>query len=124
MKNKLNELRVVDLFAGGGGLTLGFKYAGFNIVAAFDNWRPAVELYRRNFIDRMGHLAQETGTTIYAWALMANHVHILLRTGSMGLPKYMRRLLTGYALTYNHRHSRHGYLFQDRYKSRVCDEDT
>ena len=42
----------------------------------------------------------------------------------MGLPKYMRRLLTGYALTYNRRHSRHGYLFQDRYKSMVCDEDT
>jgi putative transposase len=79
---------------------------------------------RRNFIDRMGGLAEETGTKIYAWALMANHVHILLRTGSMGLPKYMRRLLTGYALTYNRRHSRHGYLFQDRYKSMVCDEDT
>ena len=79
---------------------------------------------RRNFIDRMGGLAEEIGTKIYAWALMANHVHILLRTGPMGLPKYMRRLLTGYALTYNRRHSRHGYLFQDRYKSMVCDEDT
>ena len=54
---------------------------------------------------------------------MSNHVHILLRTGPGGLPKYMRRLLTGYAITYNRRHSRHGYLFQDRYKSIVCDED-
>ncbi len=79
---------------------------------------------RRNFIASMEDLAEETGTKIYAWTLMANHAHILLRTGSMGLPKYMRRLLTGYALTYNRRHSRHGYLFQDRYKSMVCDEDT
>jgi hypothetical protein len=39
------------------------------------------------------------------------------------LAKYMRRLLTGYAITYNRRHSRRGYLFQDRYKSIVCDED-
>jgi len=35
----------------------------------------------------------------------------------------MRRLLTGYAISFNRRHSRHGYLFQDRYKSVVCDED-
>ena len=35
----------------------------------------------------------------------------------------MRRLLTGYAVTYNLRHSRHGHLFQNRYHSIVCDED-
>jgi len=35
----------------------------------------------------------------------------------------MRRLLTGYAITYNIRHRRHGHLFQNRYKSIVCDED-
>lgn len=42
-------MRVVDLFSGGGGLTLGFQNAGYNIVAAFDNWKIAVELYRKNF---------------------------------------------------------------------------
>ena len=35
----------------------------------------------------------------------------------------MRRLLTGYAIGYNLRHGRHGHLFQNRYKSIVCDED-
>ncbi|NOX17198.1 MAG: DNA cytosine methyltransferase [Chlorobi bacterium] len=44
-------MNVVDLFAGGGGLSLGFQNAGYNIVAAFDNWDPAVSLYRRNFKD-------------------------------------------------------------------------
>ncbi len=44
-------MKVVDLFAGGGGLSLGFINAGFAIEAAFDNWRPAVELYRKNFSD-------------------------------------------------------------------------
>lgn len=78
---------------------------------------------RKDFIMRMGDLALELETKIYAWALMRNHVHILLRSGSRGLAKYMRRLLTGYAITYNRRHSRRGYLFQDRYKSIVCDED-
>jgi DNA (cytosine-5)-methyltransferase 1 len=42
-------MRTVDLFAGGGGLTLGFARAGFNVVAAFDSWDAAVELYRKNF---------------------------------------------------------------------------
>jgi DNA (cytosine-5)-methyltransferase 1 len=42
-------LRTVDLFSGCGGLSLGFQNAGYNIVAAFDNWRPAVDVYRMNF---------------------------------------------------------------------------
>lgn len=78
---------------------------------------------RRDFITRMGDLALELETKVYAWVLMGTHVHILLRSGPKGLAKYMRRLLTGYAITYNRRHSRRGYLFQDRYKSIVCDED-
>lgn len=43
------EYRVVDLFAGCGGLSLGFQNAGFNIVAAFDNWDEAIDIYKRNF---------------------------------------------------------------------------
>jgi REP element-mobilizing transposase RayT len=75
------------------------------------------------FINQMGTIALETETTIYAWALLTNHAHILLRSGPFGLPNYMRRLLTGYATFFNHRHRRHGHLFQNRYKSIVCEED-
>ncbi len=78
---------------------------------------------RKRFIVRMGDLATKTETRIYAWSLMTNHAHILLRSGLLGLPKYMRRLLTGYAVTYNLRHGRHGHLFQNRYRSIVCEED-
>lgn len=42
-------MRCVDLFAGCGGLSLGFQNAGFFIVAAFDNWDAAVEIYKQNF---------------------------------------------------------------------------
>ena len=78
---------------------------------------------RQNFVRRLGDLAKETETRIYAWSLMTNHAHLLLRSGPLGLPKYMRRFLTGYAVTYNLRHLRHGHLFQNRYHSIVCDED-
>ncbi len=78
---------------------------------------------RQNFVKRLGDLAEETETKVYAWSLLTNHAHLLLRTGSSGLPKFMRRFLTGYAVTYNLRHLRHGHLFQNRYHSIVCDED-
>lgn len=42
-------MRVVDLFSGCGGLSLGFEQAGFNIVAAYDNWIPAIAAYKANF---------------------------------------------------------------------------
>ena len=42
-------MRAIDLFSGCGGMSLGFQNAGFDVVAAFDNWKPAVEIYSRNF---------------------------------------------------------------------------
>jgi putative transposase len=78
---------------------------------------------REAFVTRLGDLAQATGTAIYAWAVLPNHAHLLVRSGPAGLPRFMRRLLTGYAVTFNRRHQRVGYLFQNRYKSIVCEED-
>lgn len=78
---------------------------------------------RQDFVSRMGQVASDTETVIYAWALMTNHAHILLRSSEHGLSRFMRRFLTGYAIRYNLRHKRHGHLFQNRYKSIVCDED-
>jgi putative transposase len=79
---------------------------------------------RQTFLDRLGKLAEATGTGILAWALMDNHVHILVLSGPKGLAQFMRRLLTGYAIYFNRKHSRRGHLFQDRYKSIVCDRDS
>ena len=79
---------------------------------------------RENFLSRVGQGAQATGTRILAWALMANHAHLLLFSALSGLPSFMRRLLTGYAVWFNLRHQRRGHLFQNRYKSIVCEEDT
>jgi len=45
------KLKLIDLFSGGGGLSLGFANVGFKIVAAFDNWDPAIALYKKNFND-------------------------------------------------------------------------
>ena len=77
---------------------------------------------RENFVDRLGKLLLDTQTTCYAWALLTNHTHLLLRTGATPVSAVMRRLLTGHAIYFNHRHRRHGHLFQNRYKSILCEE--
>lgn len=79
---------------------------------------------RRDFLQRLQFLLQETEVECLAWSLMSNHFHLLLRPRVTTLAKFMRRLLTGYAVTFNLRHSRSGHLFQNRYKSIVCDEDS
>jgi putative transposase len=47
----------------------------------------------------------------------------LLKTGNVPIATIMRRVLTGHALWYNRRHRRYGHLFQNRYKSILCQED-
>jgi len=78
---------------------------------------------RDNLLERISSLIPETNTVCYAWALLPNHAHFLFRTGDVELSTLMRRLLTGYAVSFNRRHKRHGQLFQNRYKSIICQED-
>ncbi|RJQ56152.1 MAG: transposase [Desulfobacteraceae bacterium] len=78
---------------------------------------------RDDFLDRLGGILSESKTRCFAWAFMTNHLHLLLRTGVAPIASVMRRLLTGYAVSYNRRHRRHGHLFQNRYKSILCQED-
>lgn len=78
---------------------------------------------RNNFLERFGDILSENPTPCFAWALMPNHFHLLLRTASVPIATIMRRLLTGHAVYFNLRHRRHGHLLQNRYKSILCQED-
>jgi putative transposase len=78
---------------------------------------------RDQFLERLGRVLLETKTTCFAWALIPNHFHLLLRTGPVPISIIMRRLLTGYALWFNRTHRRQGHLFQNRFKSVLCQED-
>jgi len=76
-----------------------------------------------DFIGRVSALVQAKALTVYAWALLPNHFHLLVRTGARPLARSMRSLLTGYAGAFNRRHHRRGHLFQNRYKSIVVEEE-
>jgi REP element-mobilizing transposase RayT len=74
---------------------------------------------REDFIDRQAELCRAGSWAVYAWALVPNHFHLVVRTGKEYLARSMRRLMTGYAINFNLRHKRRGYFFQNRYKSIV-----
>lgn len=76
-----------------------------------------------DFIDRLSRVLMETQTSCYAWALLSNHLHLLLRTGNAPIATIMRKVLTGYVVAFNRRYRRNGHLFQNRYKSILCQED-
>jgi REP element-mobilizing transposase RayT len=78
---------------------------------------------REFFVERISALLKETDVRCYAWSLMSNHFHLLLMPTRGALATFMRRLLTGYAVHFNRKHNRTGHLFQNRYKSIICEEE-
>jgi len=78
---------------------------------------------REDFLKRLADLSMAGELIVYAWSLMPNHFHLLLRTGRQSISRSMRRLLTGYVVNFNLRHKRYGHLFQNRYKSIICEDD-
>ena len=78
---------------------------------------------REDFLERLAGLCAADALCVYAWAFLSNHFHLLVRTGNQLLANSMRKLLTGYVVNYNRRHKRYGHLFQNRYKSIICEDD-
>lgn len=79
---------------------------------------------RQDFIVRLETGLARTGVACLAWAMMPNHYHLLLRVATCPLGGLMQNLLGGYAASYNRRHDRVGYVFQNRFKSILCQEET
>lgn len=78
---------------------------------------------RLDLVTRLATGCQQGGASVFAWAFLPNHVHVLLHSGHAGLSLLMQRVLGGYAREFNRRHHRHGHLFQNRFKSVVVEED-
>jgi REP element-mobilizing transposase RayT len=63
---------------------------------------------REDFLDRLTRQIEQGHGSCLAWALMPNHVHLVLRTGDRPLSSVMARLNGGYARRFNYRHARSG----------------
>lgn len=78
---------------------------------------------RDDFLNRLANQCMDGNLIVYAWCLLSNHFHLLVRTGREPISRSMKKLLTGYVVNFNLRHKRTGHLFQNRYKSIICEDD-
>ena len=78
---------------------------------------------RELFLERLESGIERTQARCYAWVLMSNHFHLLLRTGTRPISELMRSVLTGHAVYFNKKYHRSGHVFQNRYKSVICQEE-
>lgn len=78
---------------------------------------------RLDLLERIGDATRIDGVCILAWSLMTNHCHLLVRSGEPGVSLAMQRAFAGYASKFNRRHGRCGHLFQNRFGSKVVEED-
>lgn len=76
------------------------------------------------FLEILEKYARETGTKVYGWCLMDNHVHLLLREGREELSVTMKRIGVSFVWYYNCKYKTTGHLFQDRFKSEKVESDT
>ena len=79
---------------------------------------------RLKFIDTLRHYKQECEYNIFAFCLMDNHVHLVIKEGKEPLEKLMKRIGVSYVYWYNWKYKRSGHLFQDRYKSEEIEDDS
>lgn len=79
---------------------------------------------RERFLETIQRYKKETGFQLYAYCLMNNHVHLIIRENDMELSKVMKRIGTSYAGYFNWKYGRSGHLFQDRYSSEAVENDS
>jgi REP element-mobilizing transposase RayT len=76
------------------------------------------------FIDTLARYRKDIEYEIYAYCLMGNHIHLLLKEGNEELANMMKRIGASYVYWYNWQYNRKGHLFQDRFKSEPVENDT
>ena len=77
----------------------------------------------RKFLDTIGLYKDKSGYELYAYCLMGNHIHLLIREGDEDLGNAFRRIGAAYVYWYNWKYNRCGHLFQDRFKSEAVETD-
>lgn len=78
---------------------------------------------RARYLRVLRECKEISGFTLYAYCLMSNHVHLLIKAGEEPLDLVMKRIGTRYAAWFNKRHARVGHLFQDRFRSEIVEDD-
>lgn len=68
-------------------------------------------------------VVEEPNYFLYAYCMMDNHVHMLIQPNGLEPGEVMKRIMMSYAIYFNNKYERVGHLFQDRYKSKVVEDE-
>ncbi len=91
---------------------------GSNRQTIFEDEEDAIR-----FLETLQVYKNKSGYNMYAYCLMGNHIHLLLKEEQEELAIIMRRIGASYVYWYNLKYQRCGHLFQDRYKSEAVEDD-
>ncbi|MCT4606821.1 MAG: transposase [Marinisporobacter sp.] len=91
---------------------------GINRQSIFEDEEDCIK-----FIQTIKKYKEKSGYQVYAYCLMGNHAHVLLKIGKEPLEQVMRRICGSYVYWYNNKYDRIGNLFQDRFKSEPVEDD-
>lgn len=78
----------------------------------------------QKFIEILKNYKTVSGYKIFAYCLMSNHIHLLLKVVKEDIDQVMKRIAGSYVYWYNWKYYRRGHLFQDRFKSEPVEDDT
>ncbi len=75
------------------------------------------------FLDTLARVKEISGFQLYAYCLMRNHVHLLMKEEKEPLEQIFKRLGSSYVYYYNRKYELRGHLFQDRFRSEAVETD-
>ena len=79
---------------------------------------------RQRFLAQLGDGVHTDAIVLYAFVLMDNHFHLLVRTPRANLSRFMQRLNTSYAIYARYKHRRPGHQFEARFKAKLVEDET
>ena len=78
---------------------------------------------RQRFLTQLQDNLDSYGVVLYAWVLMTNHFHLVIRTPRANLSRFMQRLNSSYSLYYRYKHRKPGHVLGGRYKAPVIEDE-
>lgn len=76
------------------------------------------------FIETIHETKKRDGWTVFAWCVMSNHYHLVIRTATVPLWRGMHRIQNLFSRRFNKRHDRTGGLWQSRYKAKYVEDES
>ena len=107
-------------------LRIEYPGAVYHVTARGDRREPIAkdDIDRAGFLAVVGQALERFDAHAWAYCLMGNHYHLLIRTREANLSRLMRHINGVYTQTFNRRHQLTGHLFQGRFKAILVDSNS